>query len=96
MIMAAKAELTVAAIVVNIQDSAKVCEGGTPSFRHVSETGALARDGIQARRSQSARAAPALSLTSAATDRVTIGIADEIHADGLRDDTGDVAVRPPA
>jgi hypothetical protein len=32
--MAAKAELMVAAIVVNIQGSAKACEGGTPSFRH--------------------------------------------------------------
>jgi hypothetical protein len=32
-IMAAKADLTVAAIVVNTQGSAKVCEGGTPSFR---------------------------------------------------------------
>jgi len=32
---------------------------------------------------------------SAATDRGMIGVADEIHAHELREDTGDVAVRPP-
>ena len=47
---------------------------------------------VRAHRSQSARAAPALSHTSAATDRVMIGVAGEIHAHGLREDTGDVAV----
>jgi hypothetical protein len=45
--------------------------------------------------SLTARQANPADLLAAATDRVMIGVADEIHAHRLREDTGDVAVRPP-
>ena len=61
----------------------------------MSEAGALARDGTGASISVRTGCASPVSQ-SAATDRVTIGVAGEIHAHGLREDTGDVAVRPPA
>ena len=67
----------------------------THSIRHVSEAGALARDGSGRvdLRAHGLRE-PCLSRQLRLT-RVTIGAADEIRAHGLREDPGHVAVRPP-